>query len=292
MTSFNNAEVERDSEIEDEEGDEESSYEQDDDDTSSSNDEEQTMSRRHHILFLCQEGQLQIARHRFHLLQSRQENDLLQKEIFQVGRDKNYPLHEILMGGTSDTNARLLAQEILDTAKEWKLSCWQMLMAQPPSHRRTTLHWAAWGNANFSTFKALVQGNPEALIVRDRRTQGSRTPLEIYRRYYTANEGEATIEKLTFLETSAQSWIQHRLRLSIHASAFHYFRSGTFQPFLEKDRKLVKMKPRPWFVLSILGYLLQRELQPLVVHILTFVGSNAKVHNDSNKKKRKRKSNK
>ena len=150
------------------------------------------------ILWLCQEGQLQLARKRFEWLvqQQRKEEEEEQqqqqqqqpqhasstaattssfqqqlfKEVFQVGQDKNYALHEILMGGTSDTNAYQLACHIMDyafggqeetredhvtlghtdpllhrTARDRAAT--KMLAARPPSHQRTALHWAAWGNA-------------------------------------------------------------------------------------------------------------------------------------------------
>mmetsp|Transcript_5609 Transcript_5609/g.8517 ORF Transcript_5609/g.8517 Transcript_5609/m.8517 type:complete len:85 (+) Transcript_5609:152-406(+) len=38
-----------------------------------------------------------------------------------------------------------------------------------------------------------------------------------------------------------------------------------------------RMRPRSWFILSVLGYFMQREMKPLVLHILSFVGGDAKV---------------
>jgi hypothetical protein len=109
------------------------SDEDDDDD-----DEEILMSRRS-LLFLCQEGQIRIARQRLQSLKHANKMDRLKKEIFQVGRDKNYSLHEILMGGTSDTNAFAMTEEILDMGKSWKGPFLTMMNAQPPSHHRTSL---------------------------------------------------------------------------------------------------------------------------------------------------------
>jgi hypothetical protein len=258
------------------------SDEDDDDD-----DEEILMSRRS-LLFLCQEGQIRIARQRLQSLKHANKMDRLKKEIFQVGRDKNYSLHEILMGGTSDTNAFAMTEEILDMGKSWKGPFLTMMNAQPPSHHRTSLHWAAWGNATLPILRALVMANPEALVLRDGTSQGRRTPLEVFRRYFGSDVADRPFarEKLEFLDSATKKWTRYRLRLAIYKSAVLYFRKQGLTPFDQKDRKANKIKPRPWFCLSTLGDLLQREMQLLVLQILEFVGRDAKVQSTVKKRKR------
>lgn len=259
-----------------------------------SSDDDDNLAQQN-LLFLCQEGQMSIARKRFQLLLAHSKEDpnrdQLRKEIFQVGSDKNYPLHEILMGGTSDTNALLLAELILTEARVWKGPFLTMLTAQPPSHQRTALHWATWGNSSLEILRGLVKANPEALVLRDKTQQGNRTPLETFRHYYgkfDKEEDSPTQQKLQFLERCTKSWTRHRLRLSVYKSTVFYFRQQHRTPFDEKARKELKIKPRPWFALSVLGDLLQREVQPLVFYILDFAGKDAKIE-ISNRKKRKRK---
>lgn len=306
------------------------------------------------LLWLCQEGQLLVARQRFEarLGKSRscrvtkeeeEENEeeekensnssdkknarlyyqQLEKEVFQMaGRgDKNYPLHEILMGGTSDRNAYQLTLHILDFAKNCnhQQQCHHMLSTQPPSHQRTALHWAAWGNAKLPILQSLVQGYPEALVLRDKPSHGNRTPLEILKHYYyndtdESSGGRNTDDKtrLHYLEQCTQSWIQHRLRLTIHQCVLRYFapplstarvtskpqddqRQGIspLTPFDKNHRKMVNIKPKAWFVLSVLGSLVQREMKPLALHILGFTGGAAKmamaIKKKKNSKQRKRK---
>jgi hypothetical protein len=158
--------------------------------------------------------------------------DRLKKEIFQVGRDNNYSLHEFLMGGTSDTNASALMEEILDMGKLWKGSFLTMMNAQPPSHHRTSLHWAAWGNATLPILRALVMANPEALVLRDGTSQGRRTPLEVFRRYFGSDPDRLFVrEKLEFLDSATKNWTRYRLRLAIYKSAVLYFRKQGLTPF-------------------------------------------------------------
>ena len=302
-----------------------SSYEDEEYDDDSEEEEENFGNRS--ILWLCQEGQIKVARERFEKLLADSQNEeedvgvvarrrppsartttssapsKLQKEMYQIGNDKNYALHELLMGGTNDTNAHSLTILILESGKQWKGQYLTMLVAQPPSHLRTPLHWAAWGNASLHVLQTLVKANPEPLLMRDGKNQGNRTPLGILQHYYgptsnrdtnnNSNTSSTPIqEKIQYLQSATRSWIQHRVRLEIYKSAIWYFRhpENPLIPFCEKHRKRVaKVKPQPWFVLSIVGYLLQREIQPLVSRILSFVGKDAKGNSTNSKKKRKRK---
>lgn len=307
------------------------------------------------ILWLCQEGQIPLARKRFEWLLSKQEQQRtsdsstskideneetineeadidtyakqLEKEVFQVGRDKNYALHELLMGGTSDRNAHQLALQILNYSKEYPHQQYKMLSAQPPSHQRTALHWATWGNAGMPLLERLVHGYPEALVVRDKKDSGQRTPLEILKRYFsgqsrqqlsllmatTGNVATPPQPRIDYLEQCTKSWTQHRLRQEVHKCVLHYFVPHSSQqqqppasttatlaasnkremltPFDKDHRKQTDIKPKAWFILSVLGSLMQREMKPLALHILGYLGKDAKVATKQQqqlKKKRKR----
>lgn len=260
------------------------------------------------ILWLCQEGQIHVARRRFDLLLNSDEPrhaEQVQREVFQVGRDKNYALHEILMGGTSDRNAHALVLGILNYAKDYPAQNIEMLSAQPPSHRRTPLHWAVWSNANYEIISTLVRWNPEALFLRDKKNQGERTPIEILKRYFANGPGEANPDyhpieadrRFIYLEKCAKSWASHRVRLTLHLCARSVFmlpsRCETNTqptPFSKEDRKVWAIKPKPWFLLSVIGFLLQREMKMLALHIISFVGGNAKQTTSKKERKRKRNS--
>ena len=280
-----------------------------------------------------------------------------------------------------------LVLDIIQCAEEFsKVDTWDMLSlpslkkksrtnnrrlhTQHRSSRRgrTALHWGAVCNHDLIVMKALVNACPEALLLKDdQRTFGGRTPLEQYQRYFgrpfdcvyirggpgrrRKNVLKRNLEKIDYLQRATQSWIQHRLRLTIYHVVLYYFgssgggsssssngvvanvaasiaattttatdttttsddddhhhgsggddddggvggRSPTevikslsslATPFNEQDRQLHRIRPKPWFVMSVLGDLLQREMKPLLKHILSFVGHNAKVEYDDNSKKR------
>lgn len=273
------------------EGDDHNEYDEGSESSYSSSDDETDLVRRN-LLFLCQEGQLRIANQRFDTLVQENNINQLKREIFQTGTDKNTPLHEILMGGTSDSNAKALTEKILDISQQWTIPYRAMLIAQPPSHLRTALHWATWGNADVSIIETLVNGNPEALVVKDRRNKGNRTPTEIYRHYFIHRDrtggivSEENRTKFEFLERSMQKWVKQRVRNTIYASALYYFRNQSLTPFNKKDRKIAGVRPKPWFVLSTLGYFIQREIQPLVFLVLSFIGKDAKIQGITKKRKR------
>lgn len=269
---------------------EDSSYLCSDDGADSEENDDDILMSRKSLLFLCQEGQIKIARKRLLSLKNAGNMNQIQKEIFQVGRDKNYPLHEILMGGTSDTNALAMTEEILEIGKSWKGPFLTMMNSQPPSHSRTPLHWAAWGNATLPILRSIVTANPEALVLRDGVSQGSRTPLAIFLRYYFSAEARPSppiFEKNEYLERVTKEWKRHRLRLAIYKAAIWFFREQDLVPFNQKDRKENKIKPGPWFALSVIGDLRQREMQPLVWQILEFIGKGANAQSDSRKKRKR-----
>ncbi|CAJ1961671.1 unnamed protein product [Cylindrotheca closterium] len=274
-----------DDDDDDEQEDSSEAYETDDDE------EESNLIQKKTLLFLCQEGQIRLARRRLQLLQKENEFDKLQKEVFQMGPDKNYPLHEVIMGGTLEDSSKNIIPELLEIGKQCKGPFLVMLNAQPPSHGRTALHWAAWGNASFDILRPLAMANPEALILRDGKTHGSRTPLEIFKRYHLPKPGnvwhEWAMKKLSFLETTTQLWTQHRLRLAVYKAVLYWFRHKSYSPFDKKGRKETGITPKHWFYLSVMGYCLQREMEPLLWRILGFVGGSAQITKLTKRKRRR-----
>ena len=252
-------------------------------------DHEERLTQKRSILWLCQEGQIHLARQRIEMLMASGKSECrsaekLRKEIFQVGRDKNYPLHEILMGGSSDQNAYAATLAILEVSSKYPIEQQTMLSAMPPSHMRTPLHWAAWGNAKIEILVALVNGHPEALLLRDKKSQGQRTPLEILKRYFRADR------KIPFLERATTSWISHRVGVAVHLAANRYFGTvlplqSRLVPFDRRHRNEVSMKPKPWFLLSVIGFLMQREMKPLALKILSYVGGNEKMSTKTKKRR-------
>ncbi|KAL3936728.1 MAG: hypothetical protein SGBAC_008020 [Bacillariaceae sp.] len=285
----------------DEEADDEEEYETDDEE------EEFKLIQTKSLLFLCQEGQIRLARCRLQLLQHQYLNhnlDIqLQKEIFQIGpADKNYSLHEIVMGGTKEESSSKIIPELLEIAEQWKGQCLVMMNAQPPSHGRTALHWAAWGNASLEILRLLVTANPEALLLKDNKSHGERTPLQVWQRYHgssftqSALKDDCNWDKFAFLSNTTRLWTQQRLRLAIYKAALHWFRrhEPCLLPFDKKGRKETRttpkncmITPKNWFVLSVLGYCLQREMEPLMWRILGFVGGKAQVDTPSKRKRRR-----
>lgn len=267
-----------DDDDDDEDDDDDFSDETDDDE----DEDESNMIQSKSLLFLCQEGQIRLARQRLQLLKNSNNLASLKREIFQVGRDKNYPLHEVIMGGTLENSSKNIIPEFLSTGKQWKGPFLIMMNAQPPSHGRTVLHWAAWGNASLEILQSVVMANPEALILKDKASHGSRTPLQIFQRYHCPKPGnvwhEGAQQKRHFLETSTKAWTQHRLRLAMYKAALHHFCGESHKvPFSKQQRKEIGIKPKPWFCISVLGYCLQREMEPLVWKVLNFVGEKAQV---------------
>lgn len=255
--------------------DDEDSYQTDDEE------EESKLIQTKTLLFLCQEGQIRLARQRLKMLQEENKLEILKKEIFQTGQDQNYPLHEVIMGGTLEESSKNIIPEILEIGQRWKGPLLLMMNAQPPSHGRTALHWATWGNASLEILRALTLANPDALLLRDKKAQGSRTPLEILKRYHVPSRcnvfHQSAMKKVNLLESSTQLWIQHRLRLAVYKATLYWFRHEDMVPFDKKGRKEAGISPKHWFCLSVLGYCLQREMEPLMWRILGFVGGNAKV---------------
>lgn len=285
--------------------------EEDGDEYSLSSDDEDDSSvgvcSNRSLLWLCQEGLTEQANRKYDILLEQQQELVLEREVFQKSRNTTTALTEILMGGTSDRNAYQLATKLLQymTARNNHDVCRDkvrhILSLQPRSaHRRTALHWACWGNANLDdVIKPLVQCCPQALLLRDARSSGHRTPVELFQYYFCGGRRTHDVvqppddgginnathhhrqEKLEYLHNETTRWLQHCLRNTVYQCALRYFsydndknRSG-LTPFDQKHRKQTKIRPKQWFVLSVLGSLIQREMKPLAWHILGFVGYQA-----------------
>ena len=264
----------------------EADWEEDSTFESDESESEDDVSLTRSIRWLCQEGQLRLARQRFERLSadsSTQRQQQLKQEVFSCV-DRNYALTEILMGGTSDSNAHALASTLLIYAKDFPIEAQKMLLTKNSSHGRTPLHWAAWGNAALDIIHKLVRLCPEAMLLEDKKMHGQRTPQEIMHYY-----NRSSISKLEYLERAGKNWIQHRLRLAVYEAAFYHFAKLQLTPFDKKDKKVAQVKPRPWFLISVLGFLLQREMKPLVGTILSFLGHGAKFQRKGRRsRKRKR----
>lgn len=170
------------------------------------------------------------------------------------------------------------------------------------SNGRTVLHWCAWCKTTPKILRLVLEADPESMCLRDNHSHGSRTPLEIAQRYWPG-------EKITaILEASEMSYLPHRLRICARMCAKRYFlwpsedteinhsrkddedRPEVLTPFDKKDRRIAGLAPRPWFVASVIGYALQREMEDLVRRILSFVGYGAKIDAGNRRgKKRKKK---
>lgn len=264
-------------------------------------DEEDDDSHNRSLLWLCEEGQLRRALERFQtFLSSSMEDDddpILLRELFQSNRDGNSALHEILMGGTQDSSAKELSKLMVDKyhslvfhpgEDDYVSKTIQLFRATPSSHRRTILHWAAWGKAAPELILKIVQIYPEALCQRDKPDKGNRTPFELADRYWPYDSIAISLAK------SQATYLPIRIRTCVHLCTIRWFVSRQLTPFDKAGRKESGLPPRSWFVASALGFALQREMKGLATHILEFVGHGAKFQRKKSKKqkttkKRKRK---
>jgi hypothetical protein len=204
--------------------------------------------------------------------------------LFQTNADGNYALHEILMGGTTDSAASELSRLLVSRCNRYyPIDSQVMFAATPSSHGRTLLHWAAWGKADVALLQLISKANPEALCIRDDKPHGCRTPLEISERYWPEAEGTVLLQQWM------ARYLPYRVSRTMHLCAHRLFVTNGLTPFHGADRKKAALPPRPWFVASILGYALQREMMGLALRILSFVGKGAKIHGGRKRGTRRRK---
>lgn len=328
----------------------ESTYSNNSDDESYESEEDDGSSRT--LLFLCEEGQLDKALKRVKLWEEQcpialvepisntlstfqisadreatstesckeKQEEIIQRELFRKSPySGNFCLHEILAGGTSGTSAPELVERLVRRYQNNDRSQ-TVFLAQPRgSNGRTILHWCAWCKTTPEILRIVLEVCPEALCLRDHKTHGSRTPLEIAKRYWP----EDPITKI--LQQSTCSYLRHRLRSCLRLCVRRYFESSSktnenvtnkesgnvntrgktkarargnefsglsqsttkcLMPFDRADRRVAGLTPRSWFVSSVLGYALQREMKDLETRILSFVGHGARI---DSRKTRKRK---
>ena len=310
----------------DEEYDDDESYESEEDDGSGRT-----------LLFLCEEGQLDIALKRVKqwdelfptneisesspayttraIGDGRITEATIHRELFRKNPNTgNYCLHEILAGGTSGNSAPKLVERLVrryqslgsrSLANNHHL-CQEIFMAQPTvgSNGRTILHWCAWSKTTPKILKLVLGACPEAMCLRDNKSHFSRTPLEIAQRYWPDDE----ITKI--LKSSLETYLPYRLRICAQLCAERLFllqgdsreppkvenakeatktsHRHALKPFDKKDRRIAGIAPRPWFVASVLGYALQREMKGLALRILSFVGCGAKLESKKRKKRKQK----
>jgi hypothetical protein len=258
------------------------------------------------LLWLCQEGQMDralekvIGWDREHPVRGaawrtnnpNSSNDagdgeggyrILHQELFQKNADGNYALHEVLMGGTADPSALALVRRLVARYRsDYPVESRNVFLTRPQSHGRTVLHWCAWGNntSDLLVWKQIMLTSPESLCLRDDKAHGTRTPLEIAKHYWPNSVATPLLEQWT------QNYLPYRLQRTVHLGAHRHFVTSALTPFDKHDRKRAGLAPRPWFVASVIGYSLQREMLGLALRILSFVGKGAKVSAGKKKKKK------
>ena len=275
--------------------------EDEDDDSYSSSDESDSASRT--LLFLCEEGQLDKALERVRDWDERYppgtatrisnasgmskeegaDRSSIRRQLLQKSHGGNYCLHEILAGGTSGRSAPDLVQRLVRRCREdHPVESQRIFRAQPTaSYCRTLLHWCAWGKTSPSILRPIMMAYPEAMCLRDDKSHGRRTPLDIAERYWKDDAITA------LLRSSLETYLPFRLRLCVHLCIHRHFVTDRRTPFDKADRKETGLTPRAWFVASIIGYALQREMKSLAKHIISFVGKKARIDGMRSAPKRK-----
>jgi len=257
--------------------------------SSSSSDESDGASRT--LLFLCEEGILDKALLRVREWDeeyppgtqpkdekmSKEESDArsrIRRDILQKNpHNGNYALHEILAGGTSGNSApELVRRLVYRCCADYPLESKRIFQARPRgSYGRTLLHWCAWSRAQPSILRQVLFAYPEAMCLRDDRAHERRTPLEISQRYWPNDPMTTTLREMR------NTYVPYRLRLSVHLCIYRHFITDARTPFDKEDRKATGLTPRAWFVASVIGYALQREMKSLAMHIVSFIGNKAKI---------------
>ena len=264
--------------------------EQENDEVSSSSEasweEEEDDNADKDLLWLCEEGMLELALNKVRAWDEEEENSSLQEQhlhdIFKTNADGNTALHEILMGGSNEAFGTELVERLLrrvDSADPQRRRA--LLERRPPSHSRTLLHWAAWGKCDADVAKHLIRAHPQGLVVTDGPRHGRRTPVEIAQRYWPDAPVARLLERCT---TSYRHWeCQYTIHLCVNrllgGRTAKNSKPLSFEPHLQKTRN------KSMLAANIIGYALQREMMGLALHILSFCGARTTA---PRKKKRKR----
>ena len=233
---------------------------------------------------------------------------IIKRELFRKNSSTgNYCLHEILAGGTSGKSAPELVERLVRRYRTdyHPVESQTIFRARPTvgSHGRTVLHWCAWCKTTPKILKLVLHADPESMCLRDNKSHGYRTPLDIAQRYWP----EDGITRI--LKSSIDTYLPYRLRLCVHVCIHRYFLSSTednctskttrtgtrkslLTPFDKADRRSAGLTPRAWFVASVIGYAMQREMKDLAMRVLSFVGYGAKIDKRICNKRKSRKSTK
>ena len=223
---------------------------------------------------------------------------LMKKQLFQKNpRTGNYCLHEILAGGICGERSapelvrRLLARYRHNGDDDRTTARNTIFAAQPPDSKgRTVLHWCAWSKVPTDILHQVIVMNPDCLLLHDHRTHGARTPYDIAKRYWGTQDTNTLL-----LQSLRKSYLPYRIQYHVHlcinrifnvssASAAAAASTSTSKltsvaaaaivavPFNPQDRKRMKLKPKIWFVASVIAYTKQRSMETLASHIVSYMG--------------------
>jgi hypothetical protein len=150
------------------------------------------------------------------------------------------------------------------------------------------------------------------MLLKDNVSHGSRAPYEIAKRYWS--DDPITM----ILKSSLDSYLPYRIQFNVHLCINRIFKLSSslsssssssssssdttndtrkkqilMTPFIEVDRKIAGLTPRTWFVASVIGYTMSREMNNLALHIISYMGHGAKktmIGNKRSKSTKKRRS--
>ena len=164
----------------------------------------------------------------------------------------------------------------------------EIFSAQPGTNGSTILHSCVlWGLSPKAVW-LVVKIHPEAMCTHD---GNQKIPLHHAKRKKLQNG-----KVVRFLKKRLKRYLPQRVRVCVRLCTDRLFlgsppRNGEEEqetggtartpppltPFDEDDRRTVGVDPRPWFVASVLGYALQREMKGLAPRVLSFVGCDAEL---------------
>jgi len=235
----------------------------------------------------------------------------IQKQLFQKNpRTGNYCLHEIVAGGICGERSapelvrRLLARYGHNGDDDRTTARNTIFAAQPPDSKgRTVLHWCAWSKVPTDILHQVIVMNPDCLLLHDHRTHGARTPYDIAKRYWGTQDTNTLL-----LQSLRKSYLPYRIQYHVHLCINRIFNVASSSaststatatstptatptsaskltsiaaaaaaaivavPFNPQDRKRMKLKPKIWFVASVIAYTKQRSMETLASHIVSYMG--------------------
>ena len=153
-----------------------------------------------------------------------------------------------------------------------------IFMAQPKNGLPILHVCAQQANIPPRLFRMVIQICPEAMYL-PVTYEGScdRTPLDFLDGQCSNLEG--------ILKTSLRSYLYDRVRICVYLCVTKLFlRKKTrwkirprraWIPFDDVDRRKAGLTPRSWFIASVLGYILQREMKDIALLILSYARCDA-----------------